>query len=68
MSERAYYGDSIYVEISDQGDVILTTENGFGPTNTIIFEYGTFGQLAPFVARLFRKLDARNEYEHQENG
>ena len=39
MSEgkKVYLGDSVYVEV-DRGMLKLTTENGFGPSNTIYLE------------------------------
>ena len=33
-----YLGDSVYASWSEYGELILTTENGFGATNTIILE------------------------------
>jgi len=35
---KEYLGDSVYVELDDCGGIILTTENGFGPNNTIVLE------------------------------
>jgi hypothetical protein len=34
---KDYLGDSVYVESDDTG-IKLTTDNGSGPSNTIIFE------------------------------
>lgn len=34
---KRYIGDSIYLE-DKQDEIILTTENGYGPTNTIILD------------------------------
>lgn len=40
MAEKVYLGDSVYAEFDTviTGDVTLTTENGYGPTNTIYLE------------------------------
>lgn len=35
---KQYLGDSVYIEIDDFGDVILTTENGLRETNRIVLE------------------------------
>jgi len=35
---KKYLGDSVYVETDSNGDTVLTTENGLGPTNTVILE------------------------------
>lgn len=37
MNNKAYLGDSVYVE-REGGMVKLTTENGFGASNTIYLE------------------------------
>jgi len=37
--EKEYLGDSVYIEQgSFQGEVILTTDNGLGPSNTIVMD------------------------------
>ena len=36
--EKAYIGDAVYIQVNDFGDVILTTEDGFSSTNTIVLE------------------------------
>lgn len=41
---KAYLGDSVYAEYDGCG-VILTTENGYGPTNTIVLEHETLRAL-----------------------
>lgn len=33
-----YIGDSVYVSQDEYDRLVLTTENGFGASNTIIFE------------------------------
>lgn len=40
MSNKVYLGDSVYAEFNTMiaGDVTLTTENGYGPSNTIYLE------------------------------
>lgn len=38
LMSKQYIGDSVYLEIKDDGTAVLTTENGAGPTNTIILE------------------------------
>ena len=48
---RQYIGDSVYADF-DGIAVILTTDNGFGPTNTIIIEPEVYGALQRYVAQL----------------
>ena len=36
--QKAYIGDSVYVDIDADRGIVLTTENGFGPTNRIVLE------------------------------
>jgi hypothetical protein len=44
MSAKIYLGDSVYAEHNGFG-VTLTTENGYGPTNTIVLEPGVLNAL-----------------------
>jgi hypothetical protein len=39
---KAYIGDSVYAELPGDGTVILTTENGMGPSNKIVLEAFVF--------------------------
>jgi hypothetical protein len=50
---KVYLGDSVYAEFDTQiaGDVLLTTENGYGPTNTIYLENGLLGLLNKMYER-----------------
>lgn len=39
MSNKAYLGDGVYVELDEVSKMVkLTTDNGFGPSNTIWLE------------------------------
>ena len=58
---KTYLGDSVYAEYSDHeiGDMItLTTENGDGPSNTIMLEPGVFENLIIFVNTIRAKYGA----------
>lgn len=46
---KRYLGDSVYVEINDYGQIVLTTENGDRPTNTILLEPEVFSELTQYV-------------------
>jgi hypothetical protein len=48
MSGKVYLGDSVYAEW-EAGMVKLTSENGFGPSNTIFLEPEVLEALARFV-------------------
>lgn len=45
---KQYLGDSVYVEI-ESGMFKLTTENGFGPTNTIYLEPEVYAALVEYA-------------------
>jgi hypothetical protein len=45
---KEYIGDSVYAEWDGYG-VVLTTENGFRPTNRIYLEPGVVAALAKFI-------------------
>lgn len=38
MKEKEYLGDSVYAQIDEYDNLILTTENGIEASNTIILE------------------------------
>lgn len=42
--DKDYLGDSVYVE-SEHDSIKLTTDNGMGPSNTIVLEAETLGAL-----------------------
>jgi hypothetical protein len=53
MSEtKEYLGDSVYIDLDDCGGIVLTTENGIGPTNTIIMEPEVVRQLIRWAKRM----------------
>lgn len=45
---KVYLGDSVYAETQERG-VVLTTENGNGPSNTIYLEPETVEALTLFM-------------------
>lgn len=49
--EKEYLGDSVYVTVDESGQLVLTTENGFGPTNTIYLEDAVFHALIDYASR-----------------
>lgn len=51
MAEKTYLGDSVYAD-TDGFHIILTTENGFGPSNTIYLEKGVYNRLLNYAANL----------------
>lgn len=36
--KKTYIGDSVYLDRDGYGRIVLTTENGMGPSNTIVLE------------------------------
>lgn len=51
MTRREYLGDSVYVAW-DGFMLTLTTDNGYGPTNTVHLEPAVYQALVEFVGRL----------------
>jgi formylmethanofuran dehydrogenase subunit D len=50
MKKKEYIGDSVYVEVNDFGQIILTTEQGDGKaSNTIYLEPEVFRALVEYV-------------------
>lgn len=54
MSNKAYIGDSVFVEFYNN-KLTLTTENGYGPTNTIVLEDEVYSALLKYVDRILEK-------------
>jgi hypothetical protein len=48
-TEKTYLGDSVYVAYVE-GMFVLTTENGYGPNNTIFLEPEVLNALVQFAA------------------
>jgi len=48
---KEYIGDSVYVDFDGYG-FKLTTENGFGPSNTIVLEPEVLKALNEYVKRV----------------
>jgi len=48
VDRKEYLGDSVYVDI-EWGDLVLTTDNGEGPSNTIVLELEIYEQLVLYV-------------------
>jgi hypothetical protein len=49
VSRKAYIGDSVYAAFDPQNAIVLTTENGGPPSNTIILEPDVWSNLKRFV-------------------
>ena len=62
--KKFYIGDSVYME-SDGDEITLTTENGFGPTNTIHLDFPVFMLMTAVVkqAQEKEKRDHTNSNE-----
>lgn len=56
-AKKEYLGDSVYVE-HDGCDLVLTTENGSGPSNIIILEPAVYAALARYVEALNQTASA----------
>jgi len=60
LNMKIYIGDSIYAELNDS-ELIITTENGYGPTNRIVFGGAEWQSLVDFVDKITRFREAPNE-------
>ncbi len=57
MSEtKEYLGDSVYAEFDGVG-IILTTENGYGPSNRIVLELQVLEALEKYLERLEARME-----------
>lgn len=48
MSNKRYLGDSVYAS-QDGSTLVLTTENGYGPSNTIYLEVEVLSALFDYL-------------------
>ena len=53
--EKDYLGDSVYAESDGFGGIVLTTENGEGPSNTIYLDPYVLDALTRFITRVREK-------------
>jgi hypothetical protein len=47
---KVYLGDSVYAETTELGQLLLTTNNGEGPSNRIVLEPEVLDALLTFAA------------------
>ena len=59
--QKEYIGDSVYVDQDLGGRFILTTENGFGPSNTIVLEPEVFEALLIWASKDNHIIEVKNE-------
>ena len=52
LGEATHLGDGVYVRITPQGQILLTTENGGPPSNIIYMEPEVYVALTQFVEKL----------------
>jgi hypothetical protein len=57
---KRYLGDSVYVELTN-GMAKLTTENGYGPSNTIYMEIEVINALNQWIIDISRDAKAEEE-------
>lgn len=48
-SRKSYIGDSVYVDVNQFSQIVLTTENGEGPSNEIFLEYEVYEALVEYI-------------------
>ena len=56
--KKQYLGDSVYADF-DGYHIILTTENGYGPSNTIALDPAVIQALNQYVAKLRQEREQR---------
>lgn len=61
---KQYLGNSVYAELTT-GGIVLTTENGYGPSNTIFLEPEVLSALINFSisSRARKVVEANREQE-----
>lgn len=62
---KIYLGDSVYADFDGYGWT-LTTENGYGPSNTIYLESEVFRALTDYVAQCVKVSITWQKIEQEE--
>lgn len=62
ISKKVYLGDSVYV-CCENGMLKLTTENGYGPSNTIFLEIQVYESLCNYFELLKNREMEKSEKE-----
>jgi hypothetical protein len=60
MERKIYLGDAVYAELTNYGEIKLTTENGLEATNTIVLEMPVYENLVNWINRLTAELQAQH--------
>jgi hypothetical protein len=60
---RQYLGDSVYIRTLPTGELVIYTENGFGPTNEIFLEPDVYLLLAQYINNAVRLSRVTREAE-----
>lgn len=63
---KQYLGDSVYAEFDGYG-ITLTTENGYGASNTIYLEWTVLARLEDYKAYLRHKAEPEEPGDEKEN-
>lgn len=50
--EKRYLGDGVYVTV-DNGEIILTTENGIEATNTVVMDHSVVTAFLKYIKNLY---------------
>lgn len=61
--KKAYIGDSVYAEIDECARLVLTTENGMGPSNQIVVEPEVWSALIEYCRRNWTYESQRHHLE-----
>jgi len=51
---KTYLGDSVYLENRGYEGIVLTTENGYGPSNTIYLEPAVVLELVKYLEKMVK--------------
>lgn len=60
MKPKRYIGDGVYAEV-DNGDLILTTEDGISTQNKIVLEPEVLGALFVYLGQTTSQVDNSQE-------
>ncbi len=60
MNKKEYIGDAVYAAVDERG-LVLTTEDGYQATNTIVLDPSVLVKLEGYIARRRLEVQTRKE-------
>ena len=61
MNSKEYLGDGVYIDRTEYGEVVLTTEDGTRATNTIIMDGSVLANFEEYLRSIRKDKNAEDQ-------